>query len=101
MKLVNVRGDAAGTYICTASNGAETTEVPTILVVTGVVPNFSQAPRSFIALPPLADSYLKFNIEVSFKPESYNGIILYNAERKDGSGDFVILSLVNGYPEFK
>ncbi|KAK0088927.1 hypothetical protein PV326_004677, partial [Microctonus aethiopoides] len=100
LTLVKVKADSAGTYICTASNGVESSEVPTILVVTGVIPNFTQAPRSFIALPPVPDSYLKFNIEVSFKPEKYNGIILYNSEDSKGTGDFIMLSLVDGYPEF-
>lgn len=101
MKLMKVRAEDAGTYICTASNGDETSEVPTVLVVTGVVPNFNQAPRSYIALRPLHDGYGRHNIEISFKPESYDGIILYNAESFDGSGDFVILSLIDGYPEFR
>ncbi|XP_076230674.1 terribly reduced optic lobes isoform X32 [Nomia melanderi] len=98
--LTKVKVDDAGTYICTANNDQESIEIPTVLVVTGVVPYFSQAPESFIALPPLPDSYLKFNIEISFKPESYDGIILYNDESSHGNGDFVMLSLVRGYPHF-
>lgn len=99
LKLINVKADDAGTYICTATNGAETSEVPTVLVVTGVVPYFNQAPQSWIALPPLSEAYLKFNIEVSFKPEIYDGLILYNDDKTDK--DFIVLSLVGGYPEFK
>nr|XP_050845973.1 basement membrane-specific heparan sulfate proteoglycan core protein isoform X24 [Vespula vulgaris] len=101
LKLKNVKAEDAGTYICIANNDKVNLEVPTVLVVTGVVPNFSQAPESYIALPPLPDSYLKFNIEISFKPENYDGIILYNAESNHGSGDFILLSLVGGYPQFK
>lgn len=96
-----MKSDDAGTYICTATNGVESSEVPTVLVVTGVVPNFNQAPQSWISLPPLPESYLKFNIEVSFKPEREDGIVLYNDEKADGTGDFISLSLVRGYPEFK
>lgn len=101
LKLTSVKAEDAGTYICMASNGQDNIEVPTVLVVTGVVPNFSQAPESYIALPPLPDSYLKFNIEVSFKPESPDGVILYNDESSRGTGDFITLSLVQGYPQFK
>ncbi|XP_070527636.1 basement membrane-specific heparan sulfate proteoglycan core protein isoform X6 [Cardiocondyla obscurior] len=101
LNLVNVKADDAGTYICVGNNGESRVEVPTVLVVTGVVPNFSQAPESFISFPPLPDSYLKFNIEISFKPESYDGILLYNDESAQGHGDFIILSLNNGYPQFK
>ncbi|XP_014478060.1 PREDICTED: basement membrane-specific heparan sulfate proteoglycan core protein isoform X5 [Dinoponera quadriceps] len=101
LKLTNVKAEDAGTYICVANNGHTTIEVPTVLVVTGVVPNFSQAPESYIALPPLPDSYLKFNIEISFKPESSEGILLYNDESGSDNGDFIALSLINGYPLFK
>lgn len=96
-----MKAEDDGTYICVGNNGQETREVPTVLVVTGVVPNFSQAPGSYIAFPPLPDSYLKFNIEISFKPESYDGILLYNDESDRGNGDFIVLSLINGYPQFK
>ncbi|XP_018343829.1 PREDICTED: basement membrane-specific heparan sulfate proteoglycan core protein isoform X5 [Trachymyrmex septentrionalis] len=101
LKLTNVKAEDAGTYICSGNNEESRVEIPTVLVVTGVVPNFSQAPESYIAFPPLPDSYLKFNIEISFKPESYDGILLYNDESGHGDGDFIILSLNNGYPQFK
>ncbi|XP_039313933.1 basement membrane-specific heparan sulfate proteoglycan core protein isoform X8 [Solenopsis invicta] len=101
LKLTNVKAEDAGTYICVGNNGETRVEVPTVLVVTGVVPNFSQAPESYIAFPPLPDSYLKFNIEISFKPESYDGILLYNDESGHDNGDFIVLSLNNGYPQFK
>ncbi|KAK2578017.1 hypothetical protein KPH14_008439 [Odynerus spinipes] len=101
LKLTNVKAEDAGTYICLANNDQVNIEVPTVLVVTGVIPNFSQAPESYIALPPLPDSYLRFNIEISFKPEHYDGIILYNAESNRGNGDFILLSMVGGYPQFK
>ncbi|CAL7942482.1 unnamed protein product [Xylocopa violacea] len=101
LKLINVKAKDAGTYICTADNGHESIDIPTVLVVTGVVPHFSQAPQSFIALPPLSDAYLNFNIEISFKPQSYDGIILYNDQFNTGTGDFLLLSLISGYPQLK
>ncbi|KAI4497448.1 hypothetical protein M0802_007459 [Mischocyttarus mexicanus] len=101
LNLKNVKAEDAGTYVCIANNDLANIEVPTVLVVTGVVPNFSQAPESYITLPPLPDSYLKFNIEISFKPEKYDGIILYNAELNNGSGDFILLSLTGGFPQFR
>ncbi|XP_017764583.1 PREDICTED: basement membrane-specific heparan sulfate proteoglycan core protein-like isoform X4 [Eufriesea mexicana] len=100
LKLISVKVEDAGIYVCTANNNRENIEIPTVLVVTGVVPHFSQAPLSYIALPPLPDSYLKFNIEISFKPQSYDGIILYNDESNHGNGDFILLSLNRGYPQF-
>ncbi|XP_078043463.1 terribly reduced optic lobes isoform X5 [Augochlora pura] len=100
LNLTNVMAEDAGTYICTVNNDHESIEIPTVLVVTGVVPYFSQAPESYVALPPLRDAYLKFNIEVSFKPENRNGIILYGDASDRGDGDFIMLALVKGYPYF-
>ncbi len=48
-------------------------DIPTILTVTGVVPYFTQAPSSYMTLPTLPDSYLTFDIQISFKPEDKNG----------------------------
>lgn len=92
----------AGTYTCSASSGVRSTEVPVILVVTGIVPYFTQAPYSYITLPTLADSYIQFSFEISIKPERGDGLILYNGNKgNDRSGDYIALSLVNGVPEFK
>ena len=73
LTIPEVRAEDAGTYICTARNNIETTEIPTILVVTGVVPYFTQAPISYMQMPTLPDAYQQFDIEISFKPESPDG----------------------------
>lgn len=43
---------------------------------------------------------MKFNFEITFKPEHSNGLILYNGQ-KHGTGDYIALSLNDGYPEFR
>lgn len=92
----------AATYTCSASSGATSIDVPIIVVVTGIVPYFTQAPNSYITLQTLADSYMQFSFEISFKPEVENGLILYNGNKgNDKSGDFISLALVNSVPEFK
>lgn len=73
LTIPDVQAVDAGTYVCTARNRNVKMDIPTVLVVTGVVPYFAQAPTSFMALPTLPDAYLQFNIEVSFKPESSDG----------------------------
>lgn len=56
--------------------------------------------RSYIRLKPLK-AYHKLNIDVQFKTFSENGILLYDQQNADGTGDFVSLALVNGYIEFR
>lgn len=45
-------------------------------------------------------AYHKFNIEVEFKTYADNGIILYNQQKNDGTGDFVSLAIVDGLVSF-
>ena len=101
LTIPEVRADDAGTYICTATNEEESIEIPTILIVTGVVPYFAQAPLSYMQLRTLPNAYMQFDIEVSFKPESPDGLILYNGQQAGGSGDFISFGINNGYPEFR
>lgn len=91
----------SGIYVCTAMNPSGSVDIPTILTVTGVVPRFTQLPASYMTLPTLPDSYHTLDIEISFKPEDKNGLILYNGQRKDGAGDFFSFGLTNGVPHFR
>jgi hypothetical protein len=93
--------NAAGTYICTTNRGGELVETTTTIIITGLVPYFSQTPLSFIQLPPLMGANLRFNIEISFRPENPNGILLYTSETSNGIGDFLLLVLENSIPVFK
>lgn len=45
-------------------------------------------------------AYHKFSIEVEFKTYADNGIILYNQQKNDGTGDFVSLAIVDGLVSF-
>ncbi|RZB41729.1 basement membrane-specific heparan sulfate proteoglycan core protein, partial [Asbolus verrucosus] len=102
IQLNDITSSDAGIYICTQTKGQRKIETPTVLVVTGIVPHFTQAPTSYITLRTLPDAYLQFNFEVSFKPQNSDGLILYNGNKgNDRSGDFISLSLVNGVPEFR
>lgn len=100
LRLENVQAKDAGTYICTASTGLESVEIPITLIVTGGIPYFPQAPQSFLTFPKLEDSYMKFNFEVTFNPEHPNGLILYNGQKR-GEGNYIAFSLNDGYPEFR
>ena len=91
----------AGTYICKANNSVAEVETTSVLIVTGLVPYFAQAPVSYIALDTLPDAYLSFDVEVAFRPESEEGLILFNGKNEAGIGDFVALLLIDGVPEFR
>lgn len=68
-------------------------------MVTGAIPYFPQAPNSYLTFPKLEDAYLKFSFEVTFNPDQPNGLILYNGQHH-GEGNYIALSLNDGYPEF-
>lgn len=41
-------------------------------------------------------AYNKLSIEIEFKTNKNDGILLYNQQNLDGTGDFVSLAIVNG-----
>lgn len=97
--MERVQAKDSGNYICTAISNGNKIEIPTTLVITGAIPYFPQAPKSYMTFPTLEDAYTKFNFEITFKPERGNGLILYNGQKRDG--DYIALSLNDGYPEFR
>ncbi|XP_038216734.1 basement membrane-specific heparan sulfate proteoglycan core protein-like isoform X5 [Zerene cesonia] len=88
----------AGTYVCRVRNNIARIETKATLRVVGIVPKFNG--DSWLTLPTLKDAYMQFEIEISFKPADPNGIILYNSQKEDGSGHYLLLELVDGVPQF-
>jgi hypothetical protein len=39
-------------------------------------------------------------LEIVFKPDAMDGLLLYNGYKTDGMGDFIALSIDQGYLEF-
>lgn len=100
LDVPDVGVDDAGLYVCTGRNNERSVDLPTLLIVTGVVPRFEE--KSYLSLATLPRAYLIFDIEISFKPESLNGLLLYNSQRASSeSGDYVALGLKGGYAEFR
>ncbi|XP_067207512.1 agrin-like isoform X4 [Linepithema humile] len=62
------------------------------------IPSFDG--KSYVRMNRLK-AYHKFSIEVEFKTYADNGIILYNQQKSDGTGDFVSLAIVDGYVQFR
>ena len=102
MIIPSVREEDAGAYICKATTEmGEISEVTTVLVVTGVVPCFAQAPISYKQYRTLPDAYLDLDISISFKPESEDGLIFYNGNNNIGTADFISFGLNDNYPELR
>ena len=59
-----------------------------------------QAPTSYMVFDGMPDAYLSFDMSVSFRPESPDGLILYNGLTKE-TRDFMSLALIGGVPEFR
>ncbi|XP_055601853.1 basement membrane-specific heparan sulfate proteoglycan core protein-like isoform X2 [Uranotaenia lowii] len=100
LTLTDVQAADAGVYICTTRHNGQSVDVQTTLVVNGAIPFFTQSPNSYMAFNKINNVYSKFNFEISFKPEKLNGLILYNGQRRP-NGDYISLSLRNGFPQFK
>uniref|UniRef100_A0A182QPA6 Basement membrane-specific heparan sulfate proteoglycan core protein n=1 Tax=Anopheles farauti TaxID=69004 RepID=A0A182QPA6_9DIPT len=100
LTLPNVQASDAGKYVCTAKHGGQSVNVVITLVVNNVIPFFPQSPRSYMEFKSFDSVYSKFYFEISFKPEKMNGLILYNSQRRQNQ-DYIALSLLNGYPQFR
>lgn len=98
--MIEVQASDAGTYVCRATHNGASVDIPTILVVTGAIPYFPQAPNSYMSFPKIEDALYRFHFEVTFKPERPDGVLLYNGQRR-GSGDFIAVSLNDGFVEFR
>ncbi|XP_076451600.1 agrin-like isoform X2 [Babylonia areolata] len=63
------------------------------------VPSFNG--RSFIEVPRINKARVDLSIEVVFQTLNKDGIILFNAQNPDGTGDFVSLAVREGFVEFR
>ncbi|KAF2367998.1 Laminin G domain [Trinorchestia longiramus] len=99
LEIPGVHAEDAGTYLCTARNDVRSVDLPIMLIVTGVIPRFIG--NSYLGMPTLKDSYLRYDIELSFKPESPDGLILYNSRHDELTGDYVAFGLQDGYAVYQ
>ncbi|XP_077368177.1 basement membrane-specific heparan sulfate proteoglycan core protein isoform X9 [Festucalex cinctus] len=92
----------SGTYVCTASNKQGKVEAFTRLDVhERVMPYFAQEPLSYLTLPTIKNAYKAFNIQINFRPDNVDGMILYNGQKRSTGADFISLGLVGGRLEFR
>ncbi|XP_063001421.1 basement membrane-specific heparan sulfate proteoglycan core protein [Elgaria multicarinata webbii] len=102
------RPEDTGIYVCTASNRqGKVTAFSMLKVRERVVPYFTQNPQSYLALPTMKDAYKTFAIEITFRPDTpdalmlYSGMLVYNGQKKNTGTDFVSFGLVGGRPELR
>ncbi|KAM3968767.1 basement membrane-specific heparan sulfate proteoglycan core protein isoform 3-T3 [Aphomia sociella] len=98
LTLYNVTENDAGIYVCRITNRRATIETRATLRVEGIIPRFEG--DAWIALPTLKDAYMKFDIEITFRPTDPNGLLLYNSHGRDGNNDYLALQLIEGIPQF-
>ncbi|XP_062598285.1 basement membrane-specific heparan sulfate proteoglycan core protein-like, partial [Saccostrea cucullata] len=89
-----------GTYVCQAQNDFGQNEKDYNLTVGDLVPYFDQEPVSYISYPPIEDHHINFEILLSMRPETTDGLVLYNGQYDNARGDYVCLGMRGGYPEF-
>lgn len=101
LMIPNVTISDTGTYICTATDQQTTIQLPTMILLEGLVPRFHQKPLSYLSLPTLKNAYFEFEITLSIKPEWPDGLILYNSQKLEKGADFISLGLKDSYIEFR
>lgn len=57
--------------------------------------------NSYLALPTLRDSEKSMQLNIEFRPEHYEGLLMYSGEKQTLEGDFVALLLNQGFVEFR
>ncbi|XP_006814478.1 pikachurin-like, partial [Saccoglossus kowalevskii] len=90
--------DTVDTYICLCQLGKIGKHCEQ--EVTVHIPSFNGT--SYLTYPGFGNTKLSYlEIEVVFRPKSTDGLIIYDALKTDTTGDFVSLSMSNGYLEFR
>ncbi|CAL1546871.1 unnamed protein product [Lymnaea stagnalis] len=99
--ISRVRDGDEGRYNCMSQDGRQL--YPVVLIVSALVPYFkhSDGRVSYLAFQPLSDAYNEFDIKLSFRPETTDGMVLYNGHFVDMPGDFLCFGLSGQYPEFR
>ncbi|MEE6482447.1 hypothetical protein FKM82_013243 [Ascaphus truei] len=102
LNIPSVKPEDAGTYVCTAANRqGRVTAFFMLKVRERVVPYFTGRPQSYLTMPTIKDAHKKFEIKITFRPDTADGMLVYSGQKKSTGADFVSFGLVGGRPEFR
>ncbi|KAK6966048.1 basement membrane-specific heparan sulfate proteoglycan core protein, partial [Biomphalaria glabrata] len=100
--IPRVREGDTGAYACQGSGQVGPSVYPVYLFVGALVPYFGRNnENSYLEYLPLTDAYQDLDILLSFRPESTDGLLLYNGQYPTAAGDFVCFGLQQQVPEFR
>lgn len=57
--------------------------------------------NSYLALPTLRNAHKSMELSIEFRPEYHEGLLLYSGEKQNLDGDFIVISLNQGFVEFR
>ena len=94
--------DGTFTCFCTPDRTGDRCERRSVTEDDVSVASFDGGGRrpSFVELRPLAKAEHKLSLEIEFRAERADGMLVYAQEFDDGSGDYVALVLSDGYVGF-
>lgn len=75
LTVTKLNANQSGLYFCNAANSHSFVTIPQVLIVNNVIPAFDGS--GYIALSPLTQATEHFDIEINFKPTSYDGKMEY------------------------
>lgn len=56
---------------------------------------------SYLALPTLRNAHRSLQLSIEFKPESFDGVLLYSGQEPNLDGDFLSIVINQGFVEFR
>lgn len=56
---------------------------------------------SYLALPTLRNAHRSLQLSIEFKPESFDGVLLYSGQEPTLDGDFIAIVINQGFVEFR
>ncbi|CAM9944593.1 unnamed protein product [Lampetra fluviatilis] len=102
LTIRHVGRDDGGTYACRGDGGRGATVAQAVLVVREVLrPYFPPGAGAYVSLPAMKGAYKRFEAKVTFRPDTADGLVLYNGQKQGSGVDFLSFGLVGGRPEFR